>query len=435
MTEHLQVPDGAPQLAGPALRLGALLADLRVVYPCGTLRAGAIPTGPTGRSFRLLPSRRTPRMLVPVGSGTAVRHAVLRASANDSWRDSLLRRGVTIAAAGPLGPLLFPHRVSVEPVGADSLEAHLEAAVGQQVRVSIHGGAQRANAKPVLGVFSIDGSLLGFAKIGVTPLASRLVASETAALQRLAAARPREFDVPAVVSAGSWRGHVVLVMDALRGERGLGQTLPVSAMQELAALAGTRVHTWRESPWAAAVRERTTGAVPAVATRLRDLLDRLVDRHADLAVAHGAAHGDWGPWNMSWRDNRPQVWDWERFALDVPIGCDAVHFTAHARLRRIGDMHTALAVLRADGEAAVRSVLAAWPTHSPPGRATSGSSERARAVVDAYLVEIACRLGVDAHQAGTPSVARLADWYLAVAAARLDAGRSRVATVTSGTLP
>lgn len=404
-------------------RLDGLLADLSSIYPGSAVTTGRLRTDASARSFRLLPSRRRPRVLLPVGCAGAARRAVLVGSANDGARDTMLRRATAAVAAGPLGRAVFPGTVSVRPVGTDSLETHLAAQVGASIRLSIHGGAARANAKPVVGVHRVDGAEVGFCKVGVTTLASLLVAQEVAALRRLAGAQLRSLTVPVLVHAGSWHGCEIALLSALRGDRGRGKMLPVAAMREVAGVAGTRVRSLRDSPWAAAVHERSAAAAPEVTARVRRTLERLVERDGDESLVHGAAHGDWGPWNMSWSGDRALVWDWERFALDQPIGIDAVHFTAHARLRRVGDLRAAVAALH-DAETAVCSVLRDWPGPAPS--AAPGSA--ARTVVDAYLLDVACRFAVDANQVGSPPAARLAAWYLDVAAARWDAAAVSVAS-------
>ena len=54
-------------------------------------------------------------------------------------------------------------------------------------------------------------------------------------------------------------------------------------------------------------------------------------------VDFGSWHGDWAPWNMGYRDDIVQLWDWERFSSPVPIGFDAIHFAAqHVRHDRTG---------------------------------------------------------------------------------------------------
>jgi len=394
-------------------RLDALLADLEVLYPGARVStaSGAGAGAPGMRRFRLLVSRRHPRLLVPVDSPEATRAAIRRDSANDRLHDVLGRRAVAAVAGHRLGQRVFRDVVTAGPVGADSVENYLARFVGDAVRLSLHSGAARANAKPVVGVHLMTGAEIGFCKIGITPLAARLVAHESSGLRLLAAAHLTSLDVPAVLHAGQWRGHEVLLMGALRGSRGRGRLVPVEAMREVVQAPGTAVCSLRDSPWTARIGEQLPGAGPEVAARIRWTLDALVTRHGDQPLVHGGCHGDWGPWNMSWSGDRPLVWDWERFTRDTPAGVDAAHFTAHVRLRRIGDLPLAMSAVR-DAEEAVRAVLAPWSS-------AHASEAAGRTVVMVYLVDLATRLAIDAGDAGTALVGRMADWYLEVAARRL----------------
>ena len=44
----------------------------------------------------------------------------------------------------------------------------------------------------------------------------------------------------------------------------------------------------------------------------------------------GGWHGDWGHWNMGMAHDVLQVWDWERYDPEVPVGFDALHFAAQS---------------------------------------------------------------------------------------------------------
>ncbi len=408
-------------------RLDGLLADLESLYPGA--HASTSPRtdreAPDERRFRLLVSGRRPRVLVPTDNPGATRSAIRRDSANDSLPDVLGRRAVAAVAGSPLGQLLFRDVVTVESVGADSLEHDLATYAGGDVRLSLHSGATtRANAKPVVGIHRTTGAEVGFCKVGITPLAARLVAHEVSALRLLAAADLTALDVPPVLHAGRWNGHEVLLMGPLRGDRGRGRGLPIAAMREVVEAPGAAIHSLREGAWPARLGAQLSTASPGRAAHIRETLDTFVRRCGDQPLVHGGCHGDWGPWNMSWSDDRPMVWDWERFTQGTPAGVDAAHFTAHPRLRKIGDRPLALTAVR-DAAAAVRSVLAPWSTGA---EAESG----ARMVVVAYLLELATRLAVDADDTGTDLVGRMADWYLEVAASELDLTSSSDAVRGSG---
>jgi hypothetical protein len=55
-------------------------------------------------------------------------------------------------------------------------------------------------------------------------------------------------------------------------------------------------------------------------------VERIGAAYGGEEVDFGAWHGDWTPWNMAWHRGRVQLWDWERFDPDVPVGFDLLHY-------------------------------------------------------------------------------------------------------------
>ena len=66
---------------------------------------------------------------------------------------------------------------------------------------------------------------------------------------------------------------------------------------------------------------------PPPAGRASTTIER---RHGGDRVSLGGWHGDWGRWNMGMGDGVLQLWDWERYDAEVPIGFDALHFAAQS---------------------------------------------------------------------------------------------------------
>ncbi|OPG11677.1 hypothetical protein [Microbispora sp. GKU 823] len=182
--------------------------------------------------------------------------------------------------------------------GTDTIETHLSDVLGRRMRVVVHvRPARRANRKPILEAYDESG-LAGFVKIGDSPRARRLVRYESEVL-RMLAGRPLKVVVPPdVLYHGEWRGLEVLMLSPLPvTSRRVSAPLLASAMGEIAAI---RPH------------DEETGSGEA------------------------AWHGDFTPWNVAaGADGRLLVWDWERFAVGVPLGFDALHHFFHRALRRM----------------------------------------------------------------------------------------------------
>ncbi|MGN9840715.1 hypothetical protein ACTMTI_21590 [Nonomuraea sp. H19] len=219
-----------------------------------------------------------------------------------------------------------------------SIRAHLSEVFGRPVETVLHvRPARRANRKPILEVRS-GGRRLAFVKIGDSARARELISAEAAALRRLAGMRLATVTVPAVLHHGEWRGLAVLALTPLPVRRGrVPRELLLDAIREIAG----------------------TGAPGA------------------------AWHGDFAPWNMCpSADGRLLVWDWERYAVGVPYGFDAVHHFFQRALRRM-DPPTAA---RACVARAVREL-------APLG--LSGAVAKQTAL--RYLIALADRHAADGH--------------------------------------
>ena len=234
-------------------------------------RPGALPGARPGVRPGVRPEART---VVP-------HRLVPRRVVPRTWWHRALGRGLPVAG------------------GTDTIETHLSDVLGRRMRVVVHvRPARRANRKPILEAYDESG-LAGFVKIGDTPRARRLVRYESEVL-RMLAGRPLKVVVPPdVLYHGQWRGLEVLMLSPLPiGSRRVPAPLLASAVQEIAA----------------------------------------IRPYGDEAGCGDAAawHGDFTPWNLAaGADGRLLVWDWERFAVGVPLGFDVLHHFFHRALRRM----------------------------------------------------------------------------------------------------
>jgi hypothetical protein len=278
--------------------------------------------GPT-RRVRVLPSADRPRLLVPERPrrAAAVLSAALRGhdSRGARLRNRMLRFGFATGTAG-VGPGDWTH---VAPGG---IETHLASRLGEPVVVAVHLGPPRANRKPVLAVARPDGSLLGFAKLGIDPLSDDLVRNECAALARLTDATLPTVVVPQLLDAGSYEGHPLLVQSVLpvAGLRTADADTLARAQVEVARAFGVTTSHLTDASYVRSLRGRAE-AVPSQSARLTSLVDQLRADRADAVVAFGCWHGDWRSVNVATGDGKAWVWDWERFTENVPLGFDALH--------------------------------------------------------------------------------------------------------------
>ena len=140
---------------------------------------------------------------------------------------------------------------------------------------------------------------------------------------------------------------------------------------------------------------RFTAPTPPGLPPLSRLRARLLSAAGSQRLPLAASHGDWTPWNMAVAEDAVEVWDWERFSVDVPQGLDIVHFLASAIDH---DHHPGpLEAHLLDDLARLLEVC--------------GLDRRlARALLCAYLVDLSARYAGDLAVAPAPAVERRLRW-------------------------
>jgi hypothetical protein len=292
--------------------------------------------------FAVLPSARTPRLLVPLDSRRVAAASLRRFDAGVGGAARTARRlaatGMSLGAA----QLVLRDRllVTVPKGGSDdltgSVPGHLAAALGRDdLQVAVYLGIPRPNRKPVLQVMDRRGALVAYAKVGWNDLTRSLVRTEASALEALEAEPATTFIAPRLLHAGSLPGREVLAMTPLpasalaRGPAASGE-LPMDATEEIANLTGTVEENLVGSAFWAAIGARAGSAGarsgPEVRDRLSTAIDAVNARGAGAGLRYGTWHGDWAPWNMARGGGRLFVWDWERSGRPVPVGFDVAHF-------------------------------------------------------------------------------------------------------------
>jgi hypothetical protein len=370
-----------------------------------TPRAGhrreRVPTPDT--AYVVVPSAARPKLLVPRRPRRVAAAAVRNFKTAARGREQLQLR--TLAAAFRLGAhdLLADRIVVGRPAGADpaGIDAHLSDVLGRRVFVSLYIGPPRAVRKPVLQVMDAKGRTVGFAKLGVDAFTRDLVRAEAAAVQRLAASRFHTLRVPTVLHAGQWRGHEVLVQSALpRGQSAEpGDPRLLRAMRELAGVGGPTTGPLRPSSYWQRLTDTVAALPPSpMAEVLGGAVPLVAAAAGEAELSYGAAHGDWAPWNMTVAGEHVLVWDWEKFADDVPVGFDAVH-------------HAVQGSVVLHGRSPIEAFEAALARPDEVSGRPTGGPHAGRLIVWLYALDIATRYLVDREEeAGSTRLGDLPSW-------------------------
>ncbi len=388
----------------------ALLDAARLLWPppsVASVQSGGARVAPGSRAFVLVPSLNDPRLAVPVGPAPAAAAVAAGQTAPGSGRAAVRARLMAAAFRLGLAPLLLRGRLVVDvPAGAPALDDHLAAVLGHPVVVGRRLGPPRANRKPVLQVVRPSGALVAYAKVGTGPLTDRLVAAETAALTRLAAAGLRDVRVPRVLHTGSWQGHPLLVQEPLPVRRAGtdGDAARVrAAMVAVAATGAADALRLADLPWwsrTCAVADQLPQS--PTGDRLRAVRDRLA-RSGGRELPVAAWHGDWNAGNCSVVPSAVLVWDWERYETGVPAGFDALHLALQNALHQTSGAGV--------GVAAPQSVLDRAAELTAPFDVAAADAPLVAAL---YLLGIAVRYATDDQEGAGAAVGRLDRWLLPV---------------------
>ncbi|CAM3384455.1 hypothetical protein [Stackebrandtia soli] len=358
--------------------------------------------GDTARRFIAVPNLRHARVLVPESS-RRVAAAALRQYARPAARSARLKRDAAVAAlVTRTDRLLLRDRLALPSSDVD-IARHLTEVMGHPVHLCIHIGPARANRKPILQLLTESASSVGFVKIGVNDLTRGLVRDESRALRTLAGLGLSRVEVPGVIHTGRWRGHELLVQQALPGwERpaGLDRDRLHAAMRELAHCTGTTTTGLADSRYARRLRRRLDALGDSEDGRALVHAGRsLLDRNGRHYLTFGSWHGDWAPWNMAMLPTRLLLWDLERFATDVPVGFDPLHYA----------LQDDIVTRRIDPAIAVASLL----TRAPAVLSTFGiDPQRARLTTLLYLVDLATRYLADGQAEAGAALGALGRWLL-----------------------
>jgi hypothetical protein len=402
-----------------------LVTAARVLGATPGTDTSAPPIRPSPEHYTVIPSARSPRLLVPRGdrrvAAVAVRHAIVATSRRARLRQAVLA-GLFSVGLGhrSVGDLAFRDTVRVD--GPVRLSARLAAVMGGDVRVSLRFGPDRANRKPVLQLLDSTGDCVAFAKVGVNPLTRELVRREAAVLTRLEDQNLAPVRPPRLLLAERWLDDLeLMVVEALPVWRpeptrpGAVDEARIAAMRVVAEVGGVRTDVEALDGYLNDLTARIRAIDPnPYAGLLLGALDRV--RASGLPIPIGAWHGDWTDGNMAVRDDEVLLWDWERFADRVPVGFDALHFEFN---RAMGAPSRSAAA----GAAAVRDRCARLL--APFGVPATAAG----AIWTLYAAEIATRFVTDELDRTTSKLGRVAEWLGPALAVEIAAGGGEPAII------
>lgn len=307
----------------------SLVEFVRALDPVGShIGVSSLGAPPADAAdFFPVPWRGGSRILLPLGHPAAASTAIRIFSRNKTAFGTMAALAVRAGwlERAPLSSLavgLLP-----APIGSMPLVVRLSEIVGERLTIAVRIPHQRPNSKPTLMLLSLEGRVLGFAKIAMRPLTRSLVSHEASALTTLEATTREHpsFEVPRVLCHEQFHGVEVLVLSDMHGTGEVDTAARHAASRDIAALGGIRVEALAASDYWADLRARQSVLRSHAGSKLGQLLGEITERLGAEQVAFGGWHGDWNSHNMAMRGDTLVVWDWERSGATAPLGLDAVY--------------------------------------------------------------------------------------------------------------
>ena len=251
-----------------------------------------------------------------------------------------------------------------------------------ELRLSLSAGAPEParNRKASAALIRLDGSVVGFAKLAGSPLATRLLQREAATLSALAA-KPAVADaVPQLLAAGTAEGRYYLVQSPVAG-RAAPAKLTDAHRRFLTDLQDGH-------PRPAADTEFVRTLLPRLRQLGGDSADLIAAAERVVASLDGCpvpstiVHGDFAPWNLRCRrGGHLAAFDWEYGRTDGLPAVDAAHHELQVGYN-----------MRAWSPADASRALDAHAADHP-----DLSARHVAALQDAYLVDTLTRLAEEGY--------------------------------------
>ena len=278
--------------------------------------------------FAVLPSKRTPRWLIPLGERCWSRSG-LGIYTPYAPVARILKKLLTLFV-GAGGASWLRDTVSVETAANFPLSALVTEITGEMQPVfALSLGTPGPYRKLTIQVMHPDGQILGYIKLPLTESATARIRAEAAmlgALQQFEALRPH---IPRILHEGQWEQGYLLFESC-------GPLTPAPAKfgpiyeDFLRKLSDSQPS---EKPGLAVVEEvaqrwcETKDRQDAILRSLgHGALARARRELAGKKIRCGMTHGDFAPWNARVNDGQLYVFDWESATTQSPVDWDIYHF-------------------------------------------------------------------------------------------------------------
>lgn len=292
------------------------------------------------QKFIVIPSRRTPRWLIPAQGRPAMLAAMQIYEPHKSMARLLKKTLIGVTQRGWTN--WFGPEILVATKGRSALEGLVDAVAAEPTPVfALSVGRQAAVRKLTVQVMRQNGDILGYIKLPLTEAATERVRNEASVLERLGTFPSLRPHIPRLLYAGNCNGTYVLFQGALQGTRG---PTTLSAMHRSLLAKMQEVHTIRVPGQTVihrvAVKWETVAPILGAEWEglAQEALRRASRELEGKSLRCGVVHGDFAPWNTRVLGDRILLFDWESASWEAPTSWDTFHFHVQtsSSLRRNG---------------------------------------------------------------------------------------------------
>ena len=278
--------------------------------------------------FVVLPSRNSPRWLLPLGDP---RWSFMGAKIYTPYAPTArVVKGLLMGIIRTGWTGWARHRVLVASREPLPIEVLVSEVTGERHPIfALSLGNQPAVRKLTVQVMRQDGEILGYMKLPLTDLATEQVRHEGRALERLwnsPALRPH---IPRLLHTGAWGESYALFQTAVPGK--LGPTTFTRIHDDFLKILWD-VHRV-DKPGRSLSEEigaKWEKVAPLLSTKWKELGQEVLRRSAQgldrLTIPCGVSHGDFAPWNTRVQQGRLLLFDWESTDWEAPNSWDIFHF-------------------------------------------------------------------------------------------------------------
>lgn len=188
-------------------------------------------------------------------------------------------------------------------------------------------------------IMESEGNVLGYAKIGETPLATARIKHEANTLKDLglrikgqeswAKDYRVKIRIPECLYEGSIGNSYLLIQSPSPFEGKCGSSdFNEDYAQALRVLTKNTAikKKFAESEFYRKLKQGIENYPLSYRPILRSALSHLENNIGNAEITFALSHGDFAPWNMLWKNKNVYLYDWESACLEAPIGFDLVHF-------------------------------------------------------------------------------------------------------------